>query len=122
MVELQVARPAYIAVHRSKWSVDLTFEAGFQLLHSTIMDDDPAALSANKLFDVIELWCPGPLTKLPSRNSTGVTECAKANWNVCEEKQCNLQPKEVGDPDNIQLYTVSWQASYADRVNEQKSE
>ena len=55
MVELQVARPAYITVHRSEWSVDLTFEAGFQLLHSTIMDDDPAALGANKLFDVIEL-------------------------------------------------------------------
>ena len=55
MVELQAARPTYITVYCSERSVELTFEASFQFLQSTVVDDDPAALRANKLFDFIEL-------------------------------------------------------------------
>ena len=122
MVKLQVACPASFTVNRSKGAIDLTFEASLQFLHSPIMDDDPAALRADELFDVIKLRFTNPLTKLPRRNSARVTEGAQAERNVGEEKQRGLQPKELGNADYIQLCTVCEQANGADRVDEEKGD
>ena len=122
MVELQVASPASVTMNCPQRAIDLTFEACFQFLQSTVVYDNPVALRANKLPDVVKLRFTDPLAKLSCRNSAGVTESAKADSNVSDEKQCSLQPKEVGNPDYIQLCTVCEQASNADRVDDKESD
>ena len=104
-------------MHSSQRPVDLALKASLQLLHTPIVDDDPTAVRAGKLFDVIKLRIACPLEKLPRWNGPRISERAQGNRNVGDEEQKDLRPEEVRYINHIQLCAVGEYTNARDGVD-----